>query len=231
MAEFVDSLAVAVERSNIFAVPEVSRDSAGTTAEPARTMGVFARFGSGSATAGGTDWIPQPRARFSPTAACRRAAVGVSTRSSVCVAVVVAAVMAGLVLHELSGPRADPRVQLNARPAVGVEARPLRVGAAEQRVANQKTRPSRRRRADSRRSRSRESSAQRPRAAVRMKTCCPAGESKRRSLAAVPSARLPGLSAPSHVPATPVTPFRAPAAPQNGAAPAPVPAGTPPEFM
>ena len=163
MAESVDSLAVAVERSNIFAVPEASRDSEGTGVEPARTVGVFARVGSSSATSGEADSIPQPRGRFSSTAASRWAAAGVSTRSSVCVAVVVAAVMAGLVLHELGEPPGDPRVQLNTRPVVGVEG-PMRASAARQRVANQKTKPSIRRRTNSRRSRSRESSVRRPRA-------------------------------------------------------------------
>ena len=230
MAESVDSLAVAVERSNIFALPEASRESEGTGVEAARTVGVFARVGSSSATFGEADSIPQPRGRFSSTAAFRWAPGGVSTRSSVCVAVMVAAVMAGLVLHELGEPPGDPRVQLNTRPVVGVEG-PMRASAAGQRVANQKTKPSIRRRTNSRRSRSRESSPRRPRATARMKTCCPRGKSKQRSPAAAPSARRPVLPAPSRVPATPVAPSPAPVVPQDRVAPEPVPAGTPPEFM
>jgi hypothetical protein len=231
MAESVDSLAVAVERSNIFTVPDGSRDSAGTSVEPASTTGVFARVGSSSTTRWEVDSIPQPRGWFSPRAASRRAAAGVSTRSSICVAVVVAAVIAGLVLHELGEPRADPQVQLNARPAVGVEASRMRMGAAKRRVANQKTRPSSRRRAGSRRSRSRDSSARRARAAARMRTCCPRGGPKRRSPAAAPSARRPVLPAPPRVPAAPVAPPPSPVVSQDRAAPRPVPAGTPPEFM
>jgi hypothetical protein len=231
MPESVDSLAVAVERSNIFAVPEASRDSAGTGVEPARIAGVFARVGSSSATSGEADSIPQPRGRFSSTAASRWAAAGVSTRSSICIAVLVAAVMAGLVLHELGDPRADRRGQLNARPAVGVEAQPARVGATRQRLANRQTRRSIRRRADSRPPRARATSPRRPRAAARMKTCCPRRESKQRSPAAAPSARRPVLPTSPRVPAAPVAPSPAPVAPHDGAAPAPVPAGTPPEFM
>jgi hypothetical protein len=230
MAESVDSLVVAVERSNIFAVPEASRDSEGTSVEPARTVGVFARVGSRSATSGEADSIPQPRGRLSSTAVSRWAAAGVSTRSSVCVAVVLTAVMAGLVLHELGEPPGDPRVQLNTRPVVGLEG-PMRASAAGQRVANQKTKPSVRRRTNSRRSRSRESSVRRRRSQGRMKTCCPRGESKRRSPAAAPSVRRPVLPAPPRVPATPVAPSPAPVVPQDRAAPEPVPAGTPPEFM
>jgi hypothetical protein len=230
MAESVDSLAVAVERSNIFAVPAGSRDSAGTSVEAARTAGVFARVGSSSATSGEVDSIPQPRGRFSSTAASRWAAAGVSTRSSVCGAVVVAAVMAGLVLNELGEPRADPRLQLNTRPAVGVEG-PMRAGAARQRVANRKTKPSTRRPRDSRRSRARETLSRRPRAAARMKTCCPRRESRQRLPAAAPSSRRPVLPVPPRVPAEPVAPSPAPVMPQERAAPAPVPAGTPPEFM
>ena len=231
MAESVDSLAVAVERSNIFAVPEASRDSEATGVEPARTVGVFARVGSSSATSGEADSIPQPRGRFSSTAASRWAAAGVSTRSSVCVAVVVAAVMAGLVLHELGEPPGDPRVQLNARPAVGVEAPPMRVSAARQRVANQKTRRSIRRRADSRRSRARESSARRPRAAARMKTCCPRASP---SSARLRRRRPPGDRFSRRRLAYRRRPSRRrprPLCRRTRAAPEPVPAGTPPEFM
>jgi hypothetical protein len=229
MAESVDSLAVAVKRSNIFAVPEASRDSERTGIEPARTVGVFARVGSSRATSGEADSIREPRGRFSSTAASRWPA-GVSTRRSVCVAVVVAAVMAGLALHELGEPPGDPRVQLNTRPVVGVEGA-MRPSAAGQRVANQKTKPSIRRRTNSRRSRSRESSVRRPPARARMKTCCPRGESKQRSPAAAPSVRRPVLAVPPRVPATPVAPSPPPVVPQDRAAPEPVPAGTPPEFM
>jgi hypothetical protein len=230
MAESVDSLAVAVERSNIFAVPLDSRESAGTSAEPARTMGVFARVGSSSAPSEEAP-IPEPVGRFSLQAASRWVAAGVSTRGSVCVAVVVAAVMAALVLYELGEPGADPRVQINTRPAVGVEAPSMRAGAARQRGAARKTKPSLRRSADSRRSRSREPSSRRPRGPTRTKACCPTRESKRRSPAAAPSVRRPVLPASPRVPATSVAPSPAPAAPRDRAAPAPVPAGTPPEFM
>jgi hypothetical protein len=229
MAESVDSLAVAVERPNIFAVPQARRDSEGTSVELARAVGVFAPVGS-RATPGEAESIPRPRGRSSATAASRWAAAGVSTRSSVCVAVVVAAAMAGLVLHELGESPGGPRVQLNTQPVVGVEG-PMRASAAGQRGANQKTKPSIRRRTNSRRSRSRESTVRPPPARARMKTCCPRGESKQRSPAAAPSARRPVLPASPRVPATPVAPSPAPLVPQDRAAPAPVPAGTPPQFM
>jgi hypothetical protein len=229
MAESVDSLAVAVKRPNIFAVPEASCESDGAGVEPARTVGVFSRVGS-SATSGEADSIREQRGRSSCTAASRWAAVCISTRSSVCAAVVVAAVMAGLILHELGESPGDPRTQLTTRPAIRLEG-PIRASVAGQRAGNRKTKPSIRRRVSSRRSRSRESSVRRPRARAPMKACCPTGASKQRPPTAAPSARLPVLPAPPRVPATPVAPSPAPVGPQERAAPEPVPAGTPPEFM
>ena len=223
MAESVDSLALAVERSNIFAIPE-GGGAAEFGGEPARTIGVFAARSS-SADRGEAAACSRRR-RWRPRAAGRRVAPGVSTRSSVCLAAAVAAAVAGLVLHEVDAQRPELPTSRSERSTGGVDPAPARAAAANHRAAERTAERPVGHGASRRRFRVR-----RPRVAPRRKTCCRAVESRQRPAAAAPPTGRSAVPASPPAPATPVEPSRAPASPQHRAAPAPVPAGTPPEFM
>lgn len=230
MADSVDSVALVVERSNIFALTNDRREPAGTDAGPENAASVFTRAACLPVDTAESRSARRLRRRRFPAAAFARP-VGVSTRGAVCLAAMVAVVMTVLVLDELGGQPAERRARAGDRHAVGIEAERVRVGAAKRRRSSRQAKPSIRRHDGARRSRTRDRSARRSRGAARLNTCCRAKKSKRRSTAGARTVRRPVLPAPRRVPATPVEPSPAPAATPGPAAPAPVPAGTPPEFM
>ena len=223
MPEPVDSLtlAVAVDRPNIFAAP-ASRGGTESAAE--RTAGVNA-FTSASTTARpDLKTAPLHRARWRDSVSWLLAA-GLSVRGCVCLAAVVAAAVALLVLDEVGNgaperravrtPHRDAGRGLAAQPDT-----PARHRSARARKSTDRARPDTHRRTSSR--------GRTPGGSSR---CCRARLSRRGSHRAARVHRhtpIPSAPAP---PAASAVPPAGPAVPRDYGTPAPVPLGAPPEFM
>ena len=224
MPEHVDSLthADAVDRPNIFVAPAARVDDAASAADRAHRAGVFASAPAATPSEARTALL-----RRAPSAArvSLPRAPGISTRICVCVAAVIAAAVAVLVLHEIghgdSGPRALAKTHRTAdtgspaRPNAPAVRRPGRAAKSEHRVhARVHGRGSSRSGRSAGRSR-----------------CCGRGSVRRRGVRVAPGHRR--LATPP-VPTPPTTPGSQPASPaaagEHGT-PAPVPMGAPPEFM
>jgi hypothetical protein len=216
MADSVDSLrlAVAGERPNIFAAPDGAAQVTDMAVAGAQPSSVFIARDSSD------------RRREASVGARRPVARGLSLRTSVCIAAVIAAGMAVVVLREIGAEGGHALDRVAERPAR--TARTVPTPARE----SKRIPPRRQLQAPPRpRGRSRTGSAQR-----RSRRAGDAGEPGT-CCARRPSARRSGSSALRHIrPAAPAT--AAPAIPDPPApvprqrvAPAPVPAGSPAEFM
>jgi hypothetical protein len=216
MADSVDSLALALsgERPNIFTAPDRAAQNPDIAVEGAQPRSVF------------TARDCSDRKRDPSVEALRPLARGVSLRSSVCIAAVMAVGMALLVLRQIGAEGGNDldRVGDRSAPATRTVATPAR---ESKRIA-----PRRRLKAPSRpRARSRPRSAQRrpgqARNAAKRRNCCATRPSARRSGSSALSQQRP--AAPST--AAPAVPDPPAPVPRQRVAPAPVPAGSPPEFM
>jgi len=228
MAETVDSSALAVpsERANIFVAPEVA--PAGTGVEPAHEKSVFAAAGTSLGYSGATGSLDRSRGGPHIRDGARLLANGLG--AWVCFAAMVAVAMALLVLHELGSESAVQGAEVTERRALVTTAgtvsarRPTRLPSRRARKQALGTREHLRRR------RARQNSARRTRTGARLRSCCRANSSSRRRPASDALTRgRPVVPATPAAPTTPPSPV--PAASRDRTAPAPVPAGAPPEFM
>jgi hypothetical protein len=217
----VDSptLAVAVERANIFDPP--ATETAGR-AEPADGGSVFTR-------------TPAARRRDRKGARLRRASLGtraslllgsgMSLAGCVFLATVVAAAVALLVLHETgsSAPAQHAHTPAGTRVDTGSLAPshpPARLRSRHARESVVPAHPNRRRQASSPVRRS-----------VARSRCCRRRSSGRGAGTVTPAYRRRAVPAEPTTPATTGAQSAVPAGPREQSTPAPVPTGAPPEFM
>jgi hypothetical protein len=222
MPEHVDnlSLALSVERPNIFAAPATPANDSGLAMERVDDASVFT-----SATTGRDR--DRKIVRLRPPSLGSRVAQqvvgGVSLRRCVCLAVAVAAAVALLVVHEIGDGNAERRAQATAGLHVGmgsVVRRDPQAGRRSARVRKPRVRErSERRRRDS-------SRAQRSRHG----RCCRRRSSRRGVARAASRSRTPATSQPP-APPTSSPPRSVPRTSPDRGTPAPVPMGAPPEFM
>jgi hypothetical protein len=216
------TLAVAVERPNIFAAPASDTTDSSVGAEAGDGGSVFTR-------------TPPARQRDRKSARLRRASLGtraslligggMSLRGCVFLATVVAAAVARLVLHEAgsSAPAQHAHTPAGTRVDTGSLAPshpPARLRSRHARESVVPAHPNRRRQASSRVRRS----------AARSR-CCRRRSSRRGAGSVAPAYRRRAVPAEPTTSATTGAQSAAPAAPRDHGTPMPVPAGTPPEFM
>ena len=223
MPEHVDNLtlAVAVERPNIFAAPATAADDGALEAGPADGGSVFS-------------WASAARERDGKTVRLRRAplraravqlvAGGVSLRRCVSLAAAVAAAVALLVLHETGGGEAERRAQPPGGMHVGMDSAVRPQPDARRRSA--RVRMSRVRA----RSETRRQGSWRTHRSPRQGPCCRRRSARRGAARAASRSRTPAIS-PSPAPSGSSLPRSVAPAPARRGTPAPVPMGAPPEFM
>jgi hypothetical protein len=222
MPEHVDNLtlALAVERPNIFAAPATPADDSGLAAERVDDASVFT-----SAVAGRERDRKTVRLRRAPLG--RRAAQlvvgGVSLRRCVSLAAAVAAAVALLVLHEIGDSDAGRRAHeagIHVGIGSGVRSQPpARRRSVRVRKPRVRARSERRRLDTSRTRRS-----------PRRSRCCRRRSSRRAPASAASRWRTPAISRPPARPRSSPPRSVPPTSPDRGT-PAPVPMGAPPEFM
>jgi hypothetical protein len=216
MADSVHSLTVVAggERPNIFAAPAGAAQDADVAVKGAQSSSVCAARDL------------RARRRDSSVRARTPLVRGLSLRASVCIAAVMAAGMALVVLHQIGAGGGHELDRVTERAAPAVRTVPSRARESKRILPRRRLQALPRRSGRSRR-RGGQRRSGRVGAADARKTCC----------ARPPAARRPGSSAlRDRRPAAPAT--AAPAipdplapVPRRRVAPAPVPEGSPPEFM
>ena len=216
MADSVHSLTLVADgdRPNIFAAPAGAARDTDVADSAAQPSSVFAA----------RDLCA--RRRDPPVRARTPLARGLSLRTSVCIAVVIAAGMALVVLRQIGAEGGHELHRVTERPAPTARTVPSRARESKRIPPRRRLKTLPRRHGRSRTGGGQRRSG-RVGAAAERRSCC----------ARPPAARRPGSTALSHqLPAAPAT--AAPAIPDPPApvprqrvAPAPVPAGSPPEFM
>jgi hypothetical protein len=223
MPKHVDNLtlAIAVERPNIFAVPVTAADDGVLAAESVDGGNVFS-----SATAARERDGRALRLRRAPLSAraVQLLAGGVSLRRCVTLAVVVAVAVALLVLHEVGGGDAERRSPATAGMRVGIGS-----AAVSQRQARRRSVRVRKPQVRARSERRRRDSS-RAQQSPRHGRCCRRRSSRRGAARAASRSRAPKTSRPPAPPTSSPPRSVPPTSPDRGT-PAPVPMGAPPEFM
>ena len=222
VADTVDNLAIAVERTNIFTAPETKRRG-GADAQRPRPTGVFAAAQPSPGDQDATVRAATSGRRWSAAPALTVVAAGLSVRRAVCLAAIVSLVTAALVLHELGAGNEVGAARAVERHGTAVGTATRHKPTSPQRRANRtREQPA----SPRRRHAGRDSRAPR-----RARCCRRTGPRRRRSSHRSVERQTPSPQPIQAAPAAPAKPKPAPTAPGDGAAPEAVPAGAPPEFM
>ena len=223
MADTVDNLAIAVERTNIFTAPETKRRGGAADAQRPRPTGVFAAAQPSPGNQDATARAATSGRSWSATPALRLVSAGLSVRRALCLAAVVSLTTAALVLHELGAGNEVGAPRAVERHGTAVDTATRHQPTSPQRRANRtREQPASRRR----RHAGRDSRAPR-----RGRCCRREGPRRRHSSHRSVERQTPSPQPVQAAPAAPAKPTPSPTAPGNGAAPEAVPAGAPPEFM
>jgi hypothetical protein len=202
------------ERPNIFAAPAGAARDADVADSGAQPSSMFAA----------RDLCARRRDRS--VRARTPLAHGLSLRTSVCVAVVMAAGMALAVLSQIGAEGSQALHRVTERPAPAARTVPSRARESKRIPPRRRLKTLPRRHGRSR-TRGGQRRSGRIGAAAERRTCCARPPAARRSGSSPPTHQRP----PAPATAAPAIPDPPAPVPRQRVAPAPVPAGSPPEFM